>query len=35
MQITTFITTAGIYARFYLDGTMQKWVDAEDSLEVW
>ena len=23
------------YARLYLDGTMQIWVDAEDSLEVW
>ena len=23
------------YARLYLDGTMQMWVDAEDSLEVW
>lgn len=24
-----------VYARLYLDGTMQMWVDAEDSLEVW
>ena len=23
------------YARIYLDGTMQMWIDAEDSLEVW
>ncbi len=23
------------YARLYLDGGMQIWVDAEDSLEVW
>ena len=23
------------YARLYLDGTMQMWIDAEDSLEVW
>ena len=23
------------YARLYLDGTMQMWVDAEDSLEIW
>ena len=23
------------YARLYLDGTMQIWIDAEDSLEVW
>ena len=23
------------YARLYLDGTMQVWIDAEDSLEVW
>jgi hypothetical protein len=23
------------YARLYLDGTMQIWVDAEDSLELW
>lgn len=23
------------YARLYLDGEMQAWVDAEDSLEVW
>ncbi|MEY8392006.1 toxin-antitoxin system protein [Lachnospiraceae bacterium] len=23
------------YARMYLDGEMQAWVDAEDSLEVW
>ena len=22
------------YARLYLDGTMQMWVDAEDSLEI-
>lgn len=24
-----------VYARLYLDGEMQAWVDAEDSLEVW
>ena len=23
------------YAKLYLDGTMQIWVDAEDSLELW
>jgi hypothetical protein len=23
------------YARLYLDGTMQIWIDAEDSLELW
>lgn len=23
------------YARLYLDGTMQIWIDAEDFLEVW
>ena len=23
------------YARRYLDGTMQMWIDAEDSLELW
>ncbi|MBP3459686.1 MAG: toxin-antitoxin system protein [Lachnospiraceae bacterium] len=23
------------YATLYLDGTMQVWVDAEDSLELW
>lgn len=23
------------YARLYLDGTMQTWIDAEDSLELW
>lgn len=23
------------YARLYLDRTMQIWIDAEDSLEVW
>lgn len=23
------------YAILYLDGTMQMWVDAEDSLEIW
>ena len=23
------------YAQYYLDGTMQMWIDAEDSLEVW
>ena len=23
------------YAKLYLDGTMQMWVDAEDSLELW
>jgi hypothetical protein len=23
------------YARLYLDGTMQMWIDAEDSLEPW
>ncbi len=23
------------YARIYLDGTMQIWIDAEDSLELW
>jgi hypothetical protein len=23
------------YARLYLDGTMQIWIDAEDSLEPW
>ena len=23
------------YARLYLDGEMQDWVDAKDSLEVW
>ena len=23
------------YARIYLDGTMQMWIDAEDSLELW
>ena len=23
------------YARLYLEGGMQKWVDAEDSLELW
>ena len=23
------------YVRLYLDGTMQMWVDAEDSLELW
>lgn len=23
------------YARLYLDGHMQTWVDAEDSLELW
>ena len=23
------------YARLYLDGNMQMWVDAEDSLELW
>ena len=23
------------YAKLYLDGTMQDWIDAEDSLEVW
>ena len=23
------------YARLYLDRTMQMWIDAEDSLEVW
>ena len=23
-----------VYAKLYLDGTMQMWVDAEDSLEI-
>ena len=23
------------YVKLYLDGTMQMWVDAEDSLELW
>lgn len=23
------------YARLYLEGNMQMWVDAEDSLELW
>lgn len=23
------------YARLYLDGTMQMWIDAEDSLDCW
>ena len=23
------------YVRLYLDGTMQMWINAEDSLEVW
>ena len=23
------------YARLYLEGSMQMWVDAEDSLEIW
>ena len=23
------------YARLYLEGTIQMWIDAEDSLEVW
>ena len=23
------------YARLYLNGTMQMWIDTEDSLEVW
>lgn len=23
------------YARLYLDGEMQAWVDSEDSLEIW
>ena len=23
------------YVRLYLDGTIQMWIDAEDSLEVW
>ena len=23
------------YAILYLDGCMQKWIDAEDSLELW
>ena len=23
------------YARLYLDGTMQMWIDTEDSLELW
>ena len=23
------------YARLYLDGTMQMWIDEEDSLELW
>ena len=23
------------YERLYLDGTMQMWIDAEDSLELW
>ena len=23
------------YAKLYLDGTMQIWIDAEDSLELW
>ena len=23
------------YAKLYLDGTIQIWVDAEDSLELW
>lgn len=23
------------YARLYLDGNIQMWVDAEDSLEIW
>lgn len=23
------------YARLYLDGTMQMWIDAEDSFELW
>lgn len=23
------------YAKLYLDGNMQKWIDAEDSLELW
>ena len=23
------------YARLYLDGEMQEWVDAEDSIEAW
>lgn len=23
------------YARLYLDGNMQMWIDAEDSLELW
>ena len=23
------------YARLYPDGTMQMWIDAEDSLELW
>ena len=23
------------YVRLYLDGNMQMWVDAEDSLELW
>ena len=24
-----------VHAKLYLDGTMQIWVDAEDSLELW
>ncbi|MBD5474581.1 MAG: toxin-antitoxin system protein, partial [Lachnospiraceae bacterium] len=23
------------YARLYLEGNMQMWIDAEDSLELW
>lgn len=23
------------YARLYFDGTMQMWIDAEDSFELW
>ena len=23
------------YARFYLEGNLQMWIDAEDSLELW
>jgi hypothetical protein len=37
IDITTYVgfDTPFEYARLYLDGTMQMWVDAEDSLGLW
>lgn len=37
IDITTFdnIDEPMEYARLVLDGEMQAWIDAEDSLEVW